>query len=325
MLQLQTIEDMKQGGSWQYKYMTHVSNPTLKALPASIVSSVLLNSVFCVVLLPTLTITPLTLASCDSVQSYLVSLFLDCPPGLNITCPDTDAKQVNLEILPFSGQNSIDWSSIDHLLSCMTRISFAVQAFVDAIQAGNIWWHAMPFNAQLELMDKSMLQANIQLTHDLDAQLSLPAKITMSQARISNDKVPFTHCLCTRKDTRTLNIILRLQCYGPRPKVASVCVQRDVVGFTRGAVPILAGQGIKAVTVGTNGGCAPPDVPHNTVFIWSDVASGTQILAMWHPGAQTCSAASGDAISMMSSACLVLQMHACCAERSTSNYLRCLS
>ena len=62
-------------------------------------------------------------------------------------------------------------------------------------------------------------------------------------------------------------------------------MQRDVLGFTRGAVPILAGQGIKAVTVGTNGGCAPPDVPHNTTFVWRDEASGTHILAMWHPGA----------------------------------------
>lgn len=56
-----------------------------------------------------------------------------------------------------------------------------LQAFIEAVQAGDIWWHAMPFNAQLELMDKSLLQANIQLTHDLDAQLGLPPKITMSQ------------------------------------------------------------------------------------------------------------------------------------------------
>ena len=64
--------------------------------------------------------------------------------------------------------------------------------------------------------------------------------------------------------------------------------QRDVLGFSRSAVPVLVGQGIQAVTVGTNGGCAPPAVPHNTPFIWRDVRSGAQLLAMWHPGAGTC-------------------------------------
>jgi hypothetical protein len=66
--------------------------------------------------------------------------------------------------------------------------------------------------------------------------------------------------------------------------VRGVHAQRDVLGITRSAVPILVGQGIQAVTVGTNGGCAPPAVPHNTPFRWRDEQSGTELLSMWHPG-----------------------------------------
>jgi len=57
----------------------------------------------------------------------------------------------------------------------------AAQAFKKAVQQGDIWWHAMPHNAELEFMDRSMLQANIQLTHELDKAFGLPPKITMSQ------------------------------------------------------------------------------------------------------------------------------------------------
>lgn len=68
------------------------------------------------------------------------------------------------------------------------------------------------------------------------------------------------------------------------PTWLSTVLQRDVPGFTRAAVPILVDQGVKAVTLGVNGGSAPPDVPHNTPFLWHDKQSGTEIIAMWHPG-----------------------------------------
>ncbi|EIE25882.1 hypothetical protein COCSUDRAFT_46416 [Coccomyxa subellipsoidea C-169] len=139
-------------------------------------------------------------------HSYLVSLFLDCPPNMGIRCPSRPA----------------------------------VEAFIEAVQNGDIWWHAMPHNAELEFMDRSMLQASIQLTHELDAAFGLPPKITMSQ--------------------------------------------RDIPGFTRAAVPVLVDSGVKAVTLGVNGGSAPPDVPYNTPFLWRDIQSGTELIAMWHPG-----------------------------------------
>ncbi len=60
--------------------------------------------------------------------------------------------------------------------------------------------------------------------------------------------------------------------------------QRDVPGLTRAAVPFLTGQGVHALSVGVNGGSAPPGVPHNTPFWWRDAATGTNLLAFWHPG-----------------------------------------
>lgn len=61
-------------------------------------------------------------------------------------------------------------------------------------------------------------------------------------------------------------------------------LQRDVPGFTRNAIPILTAEGVRAVTIGVNGGSAPPGVPKNTPFIWRDEASGTELVTVLHPG-----------------------------------------
>ena len=60
-------------------------------------------------------------------------------------------------------------------------VSLPIQAFLGGVARGDIFWHALPFNAELELMDASLLAASVQLTHEIDAQLGLPPKITMSQ------------------------------------------------------------------------------------------------------------------------------------------------
>lgn len=109
-------------------------------------------------------------------QSWLVSLYLDCPPDLGIDCPDDDAKKVPdiLMIAPFM-------SEVECVPESFGNNRGIAQAFIDAVQRGDIWWHAMPHNAELEFMDRSMLQANIQLTHELDRSFGLPPKVTMSQ------------------------------------------------------------------------------------------------------------------------------------------------
>lgn len=54
--------------------------------------------------------------------------------------------------------------------------------------------------------------------------------------------------------------------------------------MTRAALPSLNEQGVRVVSVGVNGGSAPPAVPHNTPFVWSDPCSGASVVAFWHPG-----------------------------------------
>ncbi|GAB4813534.1 hypothetical protein N2152v2_000580 [Parachlorella kessleri] len=120
------------------------------------------------------------------------------------------------------------------------QLKFLTNVFEEAVQRGDITWHAFPHNAQLELFDPGLLEYAVQLTHGLDERFGLPRKLTMSQ--------------------------------------------RDVPGFTRAAIPILYSQGVRAVSVGVNGGSAPPGVPKNTPFWWRDEASGKQLLAFWHPG-----------------------------------------
>lgn len=46
---------------------------------------------------------------------------------------------------------------------------------------GDIYWHALPFNGQLEFFDVSLLEFAVQLTHELDIKFGLPPKRTMSQ------------------------------------------------------------------------------------------------------------------------------------------------
>lgn len=60
--------------------------------------------------------------------------------------------------------------------------------------------------------------------------------------------------------------------------------QRDVPGMSRSAVRPLTEAGVKAISVGVNPASAPPGVPANQPFWWRDPSSGSQILAMWHPG-----------------------------------------
>ena len=54
--------------------------------------------------------------------------------------------------------------------------------------------------------------------------------------------------------------------------------------MTRNAIPILAGEGVQAITIGVNGGSAPPGVPKNTPFLWRDKPSGREMVTVVHPG-----------------------------------------
>jgi hypothetical protein len=136
-------------------------------------------------------------------QSYLVSMYLNCPPNAGIHCPN--ASQL--------------------------------ADFHEAVQNKWITWHAFPHNAELELMDQNSLSFALRLTHDLDDYFGLPHKATLSQ--------------------------------------------RDVPGTTVATLPLLAAQGIRAISVGVNGASTFPNVPRG--FLWNHAPSNTTLWAMWHP------------------------------------------
>ena len=81
-------------------------------------------------------------------QSWIVSLFLDCPPGLaGLQCPNA------------------------------TEIA----DFETAVAKGYIYWHAFPFNGEPELLSPEMFAEAVALTHALDDRFGLPHKVTLSQ------------------------------------------------------------------------------------------------------------------------------------------------
>eukprot|EP01062_Namystynia_karyoxenos_P066629 TRINITY_DN60538_c0_g1_i1.p1 TRINITY_DN60538_c0_g1~~TRINITY_DN60538_c0_g1_i1.p1 ORF type:complete len:822 (+),score=209.81 TRINITY_DN60538_c0_g1_i1:75-2468(+) len=79
-------------------------------------------------------------------QSYIVSLYLDCPPGLGLKCPTADE----------------------------------VAKFKTAVAAGDITWHAFPHNAEMMMLDEPLLRFGIEMTHDLDDKLGVPRKTAIS-------------------------------------------------------------------------------------------------------------------------------------------------
>lgn len=80
-------------------------------------------------------------------QSWVINMYLDCPVGMGLHCPNA------------------------------TELAM----FEEAIKEGDITWHAFPHNAQLEIMDPRLIQAGIQMTHDLDSRFGQAPKHTLSQ------------------------------------------------------------------------------------------------------------------------------------------------
>jgi hypothetical protein len=57
--------------------------------------------------------------------------------------------------------------------------------------------------------------------------------------------------------------------------------QRDVPGMTRGAIPLLAKHGVKAVTIGETDAASPLDLP--PILLWKDRQSGQEVMGLFHP------------------------------------------
>lgn len=92
-----------------------------------------------------------------TTHSYLISLFLDCPLGMGLNCPN----------------------------------STTTAAVLDAIKSGAITWHAHPHNAQYEFYDTSLLEFSFDLTHDLDRQFGFAPKHTAILVSLCCDWLEF--------------------------------------------------------------------------------------------------------------------------------------
>jgi hypothetical protein len=149
-------------------------------------------------------------------QSWVVNMYLDCPTGMGLHCPNA------------------------------TEIA----TFEEAVRAGDITWHAFPHNAQLEIMDPRLIQAGIQLTHDLDSRFGLAPKHTLSQRDVPG---------------MTRSVIPIVKEYG---------VDAITVGANDGSTP----PNVPDVKGGR-------DWTNPQPFVWQDPVSGQDILAMWNwPG-----------------------------------------
>eukprot|EP01059_Diplonema_ambulator_P032373 TRINITY_DN631_c0_g1_i1.p1 TRINITY_DN631_c0_g1~~TRINITY_DN631_c0_g1_i1.p1 ORF type:complete len:717 (+),score=259.27 TRINITY_DN631_c0_g1_i1:248-2152(+) len=80
-------------------------------------------------------------------QSYYISLYLDCPEGMGLRCPDA-RRQDDLR---------------------------------KAIKEGKILYHAYPHNGELEVGSPDVILEGIKMTHALDDSLGVPRKKTLSQ------------------------------------------------------------------------------------------------------------------------------------------------
>lgn len=80
-------------------------------------------------------------------QSYLVSLYLDCPVGMGLNCPNASA----------------------------------VAEFKQAVLDGAIWWHAFPHNAELETMAPVLVEEGVKLSQSLQVLLGAQVSTTLSQ------------------------------------------------------------------------------------------------------------------------------------------------
>ena len=80
-------------------------------------------------------------------HSWIVSMYLDCPPDAGLHCPD----------------------------------AAALGEFDEAVRDGTITWHAFPHNAELSVINAATFKAGVELTHALDARFNLPPKTVLSQ------------------------------------------------------------------------------------------------------------------------------------------------
>lgn len=104
-------------------------------------------------------------------QSYLVSLFMNCPPNVGIQCPN----------------------------------SAEIANFTEAVNKGYLTWHAFPHNAELGTADASLIDFGVQMTHDLDAMFRVRNKTVVSQRDVPGAPRSAMHAF-RQKGVRTFSV-----------------------------------------------------------------------------------------------------------------------
>jgi hypothetical protein len=162
-------------------------------------------------------------------QSYVVSLFLDCPPGFaNLICPSLEE----------------------------------IANFTKAVNKGYIYWHAFPFNGEAELSEPGMFAAALNLTHSLDDRFALPHKATLSQRDVPGLTRAALPAL-TAAGVRALSV--GINPFSTPPYVPRAFVWRDVgtgVNVTAMFHPYYYGG------IGYSDAVIIPGLSHAVVFDW---------------------------------------------------------
>ena len=78
------------------------------------------------------------------------------------------------------------------------------QAVENAIREGIIYWHAFPYNGQMELMDERAVREAVQMTHELDAKYGYKPKITLSQVQPAHRDSLLEATACEPKEQQAL-------------------------------------------------------------------------------------------------------------------------
>ena len=93
-----------------------------------------------------------------TTHPWLMSLYLDCPPNMNLSgivlqCPDEAAVR---------GLSSVHRCAISSPRS-------QIAAFKAGVMQGDIVWHAGPFNLQPENMEPTLFEAALGIADDINA------------------------------------------------------------------------------------------------------------------------------------------------------------
>ena len=96
-----------------------------------------------------------------TTESWLVSLYLDCPLGMGLHCPSREQ----------------------------------LAAFKQAVTAGYITWTASSINAHVEIMDMFLFQSTLHQSLYRDMQLDVPRKTVISQVCSRSDAILPKHLM----------------------------------------------------------------------------------------------------------------------------------